>query len=119
MRKYNVFYEESDGGGSSTLSGSVLYDTAALSTAISGMNTAFGDVSFIFDEMASDNFFSSGSWECEAANNAKSNYETIKSYCSQVSQAYDSYVAFLQDAVDTDFTDVGTKIVNAINGDSN
>ena len=114
MRKYNVFYDN-DGGGSS-LTDSVLYDTAALSTAISGMNTAFGEVSSIFTEMAQDPFFSGGSWECEAATNAKSNYDTINGYCSQVTAAYQTYTSFLQDAVDSDFTDVGTKIVNAING---
>ena len=110
MRKYNVFYDESGGG----LTDSVLYDTAALSIAISGMNTAYGEVSSIFTELAQNSFFSDGSWECEAASNAKSNFDTINGYCNNISTAYKTYTDFLQDAVDTDFTDVGTKIVSAI-----
>ena len=112
MRKYNIFYEENGSG----LTESVLYDTAALSNAISGMNTAFGEVSAIFTEMAQDPFFSDGSWECDAANNANANYNTIKGYCNDISNAYKGYTNFLQNAVDSDFTDVGNKIVNAISG---
>ncbi len=117
MRKYNVFYEESDVG-SSTLTESVLYDTAALSNAIEVMNTSYNEVSSIFTEMSQDPFFSGGSWQCEAATNAKNNFDTINGYCSDVSKAYESYTTFLQDAVDTDFTDVGNKIVSAIEGNN-
>lgn len=115
MKKYNIFYEE-DGAGSG-LSESVLYDTSALSSAISDMNTAFDEVSKVFKDMSQDTFFSGASWECEAADKAKQNYETINKYCDSVKKSYGTYTAFLQDAVDTNFTDVGTKIVNAINVD--
>ena len=115
MKKYNVFYDENGGG--SALSESVLYDTSALSSAITEMNTAFKEVSTIFTNMSQDTFFSGASWECEAADKAKQNYDTLNKYCESITKSYGTYTTFLQDAVDTNFTDVGTKIVNAINVD--
>ena len=116
MKKYNVFYKE-DGRGPS-LSESVLYDTDALSSAVTEMNTAFNEVSEVFKDMAQDSFFSEASWECEAADKARENYDKINGYCNTITNSYNGYTSFLQDAVDNDFKDIGTKIVSAINGES-